>query len=219
MTVQPHASTGPSAERVVAPAQDEQPKGTGGASTKVAPEASSETTPAMHRVGRRMIAVLRLCIGFVFLWAFVDKTFGLGFSTTSAHAWIHGGSPTKGFLGSVDVGPFESLSHSIAGAWWADWLFMLGLLGIGAAVMAGVALRASAVAGTLMLAMMWLAEFPLATTASTGGPSGSTNPLVDYHIIYALVLIALPLVAAGTTWGLGRWWSRLPYVRDHAWAR
>src|SRR4029453_123675 len=40
-------------------------------------------------------------------------------------------SPTKGFLGNVAVGPFESVFHSWAGAAWADWLFMIGLLGGG----------------------------------------------------------------------------------------
>jgi uncharacterized membrane protein YphA (DoxX/SURF4 family) len=42
--------------------------------------------------------VLRLVLGFIFLWAFVDKVFGLGFATASSKAWIHGASPTAGFL-------------------------------------------------------------------------------------------------------------------------
>jgi hypothetical protein len=41
----------------------------------------------------------------------------------------------------------------------------------------------------------------------------STNPVVDYHIVYALVLIALALTYAGNTWGLGRLWARLPFVQ------
>lgn len=170
------------------------------------------------RTGSRALAVLRVAMGFIFLWAFLDKLFGLHYSTPTARAWIHGGSPTKGFLGAVQVGPFESASHSMAGAWWADWLFMLGLLAIGVAVMAGVALRFSAVAGTIMLAMMWFAEFPLAQHTSLGAPSGSTNPLVDYHFLYALVLIALAATYAGDTWGLGRRWARVPFVQRNRWA-
>ena len=46
---------------------------------------------------------------------------------------------------------------------------MLGLLGIGVAVMLGVGLRISAVAGSIMMALMWVAEWPL--------EQGSTNPL------------------------------------------
>src|ERR1700710_1998652 len=109
-------------------------------------------------IAAHTLAVLRVVTGFVFLWAFLDKTFGLHYSTPSAKAWIHGGSPTKGFLKSVEIGPFQSLFHSIAGTWWANTLFMLGLLGVGVAVIAGVALRAAAVAGVILVAGMWLAE-------------------------------------------------------------
>ena len=41
---------------------------------------------------------IRLSLGWVFLWAFLDKLFGFGHETTSKQAWIHGGSPTLGFL-------------------------------------------------------------------------------------------------------------------------
>lgn len=165
------------------------------------------------------LAVLRISVGLVFLWAFVDKLFGLGYSTPAAHSWLSGSSPTKGFLGSVAVGPFQSLFHAWAGAWWADWLFMLGLAGLGVAVTLGVAMRISAVAGTIMLLMMWAAEWPLSTTTAAGKPSGSTNPLIDYHIVFALVLIVAALLGAGLTWGLGRQWQKLTVVRNNPWLR
>ena len=52
---------------------------------------------------------------------------------------------------------------------------------------------------------------------ATGAASGSTNPLVDYHVIYALVLIALAATHAGNTWWLGRAWESRELVRRHAW--
>ncbi|MFC4950764.1 hypothetical protein [Pseudonocardia sp. GCM10023141] len=168
--------------------------------------------------GAKALAILRIATGFVFLWAFLDKTFGLGYATPAAKAWIHGGSPTKGFLSSVDVGPFQSMFHAMAGTWWADALFMLAMLGVGVALIAGVALWAGAVAGVLTMAMMWLAEFPLAQQAADGSASGSTNPLTDYHFIYAVVLVVLAATYAGNTWGFGRTWARLPFVREHRWA-
>ncbi|MFJ1967339.1 hypothetical protein ACIO93_01565 [Streptomyces sp. NPDC087903] len=164
-------------------------------------------------------ASLRLTSGFVFLWAFLDKTFGFGYATPSGKGWIDGGSPTKGFLGSVAVGPMESTFHSWAGDPWANWLFMLGLLGIGLALVAGVALRFAAVAGTAMMALMWIAEWPPAKHLSDGSASMSTNPFVDYHLIYAVALIALAAAAAGDTLGAGRLWAKLPFVRDHSWLR
>ncbi|WP_407657314.1 hypothetical protein [Jatrophihabitans endophyticus] len=173
----------------------------------------------LSHAGARALAVLRIATGFVFLWAFLDKTFGLGYSTESAKAWIHGGSPTDGFLSHVEVGPLQSLFHTMAGTWYADWLFMLGMLGVGAAVIAGVGVRLSAAAGALIMALMWLAEFPLAQHTSAGAPSGSVNPLVDYHIVYAVALIVVALTYAGDTWGLGRSWARLPIVRRFGWLR
>jgi thiosulfate dehydrogenase [quinone] large subunit len=113
----------------------------------------------------------------------------------------------------VAVGPLEGTFHTIAGAPWADWLFMIGLLGIGIALVFGIGLRAAAVSGTLMMVLMWAAEWPLAKVTSAGEPSISTNPLVDYHIIYALALIALAVTFAGHVWGLGRRWARLPFVQ------
>lgn len=79
---------------------------------------------------------LRLAIGFEFLWAFFDKTFGLGYATPTARAWINGGSPTKGFLSGA-IGPLQGVFNSIAGAPVVDWLFMLGLLGVGLALILG----------------------------------------------------------------------------------
>ncbi|MDQ0402329.1 hypothetical protein J2S50_000878 [Streptomyces sp. DSM 40167] len=47
----------------------------------------------------------------------------------------------------------------------------------------------------------------------------STNPFVDYHIVYAAVLVVLATASAGDAVGLGRPWSRLPIVRDRMWLR
>jgi len=161
------------------------------------------------------LAGLRIATGFIFLWAFFDKLLGLRYSTPWERAWVNGGSPTEGFLGSIDAGPFASTFRSMAGDWWVDWLFMLGLLGIGVALVAGIGLRLAAAAGTLLMALMWVAEWHPARWTSAGEATGSTNPLVDYHVIYALVLIVLAVTAAGHRWGFGEAWARLPVVRRH----
>jgi thiosulfate dehydrogenase [quinone] large subunit len=187
--------------------------------------ADASPTVAQHRPGApadprwrgHATAVLRIAMGAVFLWAFLDKTFGLGYATSSARAWIHGGSPTRGFLSGVSAGPLQSTFHSWAGDPWADWMFMLGLLSVGVALLFGIALRPAAAAGTLMMALMWAAEWPLARHASDGSATGSSNPILDYHAIYALVLIALVALSAGRKWGLGATWSRLPFVQRHPW--
>jgi thiosulfate dehydrogenase [quinone] large subunit len=47
----------------------------------------------------------------------------------------------------------------------------------------------------------------------------STNPIIDYHIIYALVLIGLAIAAAGNTWGFGKTWANLDLVKKNTWLR
>ncbi|MBD8078523.1 hypothetical protein [Cellulosimicrobium arenosum] len=168
------------------------------------PETAGLTERA-NRPTQVVLGVLRMMLGFTFLWAFLDKTFGLGFATPSEGAWIHGGSPTTGFLSHVD-GPFAGLFTGIAGAAWADWLFMAGLLGIGLALMLGIAMRIAAVAGPALLVLMYLAELPL-----------ENNPVVDDHLTSALTIIALTLLGAGSAIGLGKTWRRLPVVRRNTW--
>jgi thiosulfate dehydrogenase [quinone] large subunit len=154
---------------------------------------------------RRVLAVLRIMFGFTFLWAFLDKTFGLGFATPAAKAWINGGSPTKGFLSSSE-GPFSGFYHALAGNGFVNVLFMLGLLGIGLALILGIGLKVAAVAGTVMYVMMWAVVLPL-----------TTNPIVDDHLTGAVTLILFALTAAGTTWGLGRWWASQGFVKKNRW--
>jgi thiosulfate dehydrogenase [quinone] large subunit len=183
------------------------------------PPAQTEYAPgAIITTGAaKFLAVFRMALGFAFLWAFLDKTFGFGYATPAERAWINGGSPTKGFLSGVAVGPFEDIFHSWAGTPWANWLFMVGLLGIGIALILGIGLRVAAVSGTLMMLGMWAAEWPLARLTSAGEPSMSTNPVVDYHIIYAFALIALAVTFAGNIWGLGKRWAKLPFVQRNHW--
>jgi thiosulfate dehydrogenase [quinone] large subunit len=165
------------------------------------------------------LAGLRLTLGFVFLWAFLDKAFGLGYATRQGHGWIDGGSPTKGFLSHVDAGPMASTLRGWAGDTWADWLFMAGLLGVGAALVLGIGLRIAAVSGSAMMALMWIAEWPPAKHTGKGALTASTNPFADYHVVYALALVALAAVAAGSRYGLGAWWTRQPIVQRNPWLR
>jgi thiosulfate dehydrogenase [quinone] large subunit len=164
------------------------------------PDASpvDRTTTASRVFG----GLARISLGWVFLWAFLDKTFGLGYATASKDAWIDGGSPTFGFLSFGAAGPFKGAYNSIAGATWADWLFMLGLLAIGVALTLGVLMNLAAGAGALLLILMWTAVLP-----------PENNPIMDDHLIYALTLGLLACLGAGRWLGLGQQWERTTLVR------
>jgi thiosulfate dehydrogenase [quinone] large subunit len=178
--------------------------------TDAAPVAATRT-PTETPTGtatRYVLAGLRIALGWTFLWAFLDKTFGLGHETESKAAWINGGHPTKGFLTFAADGPFKGLFNDLAGAVWADWLFMAGLLGIGVALILGIGMRAAAVAGAVMMVLMWAAVLP-----------PENNPFMDDHLVYAGVLALLALTGAGATLGLGNWWAKLPLVRRSGWLK
>jgi thiosulfate dehydrogenase (quinone) large subunit len=160
---------------------------------------------------------VRLAIGFEFLWAFFDKTFGLGYATPAAKAWLNGGSPTKGFLSGA-IGPLQGIFQSLAGVPGIDWLFMLGLLGVGLAMILGVAIRPAAVFGSMMLLLMWTAVW-LPTTTAGGQPTGSTNPIIDEHIVDTFALILVAALATTGAGYLGRKWASLPIVKTTPWLR
>ena len=166
----------------------------------------AETTTATAT--RYVLAGLRLALGWIFLWAFLDKLLGLGLATTADNAWINGGSPTRGFLGNAVKGPFADHYSSFAGAAWADWLFMTGLAGIGIALILGIGMRIAATTGALLLTAMWTAVLP-----------PENNPFMDDHLIYAGVLVLLALTAAGNTLGLGKIWTGLPIVQRRPWLK
>ncbi|MGH8825950.1 MAG: hypothetical protein ACRDVN_15950 [Jiangellaceae bacterium] len=150
---------------------------------------------APTRVAPHVWAVTRIALGWVFLWAFLDKTFGLGYATPAENAWIDGGSPTSGFLGGVE-GPFADFFQGLAGNAFIDWLFMLALLGIGLAFILGIGMRIAAASAVVLLVLMWMAVLPIAN-----------NPFLDDHLVYALVAVGLAATNAGDTWGLGKAWA------------
>lgn len=153
------------------------------------------------------LAVTRILLGLIFLWAFLDKLFGLGFATPAVKSWINGGSPTTGFLSHV-AGPFADFFKAMAGSPLVDWLFMLGLLGIGVALIFGVAVRLAATVGILFVTLMWLASLPL-----------ENNPFLDEHIIYAGILATIAFATPQQKLGFNTWWAKLPVVKSFSWLK
>ena len=168
-----------------------------------------------HQTARRALAVLRIGFGVTFLWAFFDKLLALGFATgknpeTGAvdrfgpDAWINEGNPTYGFLtfGVPEDNPFRDFFNGIAGDAWANWLFMIGLAGIGFALIFGVGIRIAGIAGAVMYLMMYAASLPL-----------ENNPVIDDHLAGAIVVVVLAVTLAGDTWGFGKTWAKTSLVR------
>ncbi|HEY7043405.1 MAG TPA: hypothetical protein VH419_07040 [Nocardioidaceae bacterium] len=168
-----------------------------------------------RRAAHIAMGVLRLVLGWTFLWAFFDKLLALGYSTGrdpetgnvdrfGDAAWIHGGSPTLGFLKFGADGPFEDFYHSIAGDTWADWAFMFGLAAIGISLTLGIFMRLGTFAGVLMYLLMWTVVLP-----------PENNPITDDHILGAAAVLVVGLYYAGRYLGLGRWWEGLAITQKY----
>ncbi|HUW42854.1 MAG TPA: hypothetical protein VMW02_01315 [Thermoplasmata archaeon] len=145
---------------------------------------------------------LRLILGWMIFWAFLDKTFGLGYATTSDYAWLAGGSPTSGYLGYATTGPLAGFYQSLAGNAVVDILFMLALIAIGIALILGIGMKIAGYSGAVLMVILWSTNLPPAN-----------NPIVDDHLVYFILLLALTTVKAGQWLGLGKWWITTPLVK------
>lgn len=185
-----------------------------------------EQLQPVHTKGlQRVFGALRLAAGWTFLWAFLDKALALGFTTgrledgtidffAKGGAWLNGGSPTAGVVGFATEGsPFKDAIQSVSGfqmtelgpqvAGWVDWVYMLSMLLIGLGLILGIGTRLAAVGG-----IAWMAIFYGATAIWP-----EHNPVVDDHVVLAIVMVGLILANAGRYYGLGKAWQRLPIVK------
>lgn len=162
--------------------------------------------------------ILRLLMGFTFLWAFLDKLLALGFSTGrnpetgvidffGKDAWIHGGSPTDGVLKFAvhTKGPFVDFYQGLAGSTWVEWVYMLSMAAIGLALIFGIGTRLAALGG-----IVWMAIFYTATALWP-----EHNPFVDEHIIYIVILAGIFYVGAGRFLGFGNRWRKTELVKKY----
>lgn len=177
-------------------------------------------TPGLQRV----VAALRVLVGWTFLWAFLDKLLALGFATGRAEdgtidffseaGWLFGGSPTAGAVGFALKGPFVEPIQTVTGftmteagpqvAAWLDWVYMATMLLIGLGLIFGVMTRLAAIGG-----IAWMAIFYLGTAIWP-----EFNPVVDSHVETAVVLVGLMLANAGRYYGLGKIWQRYGFVKE-----
>lgn len=163
--------------------------------------------------------LLRLLLGWSFLWAFLDKMFGLGFATCRLEgggidfgcdaAMMSGGSPTYGVLnfatqGSHTGGLFDWMAPSAPDAInLADVGFMAALLFGGVALMLGIGVRVAAIGGAMLMAFMFLAidVFP------------ENNPVNSSHVIEMVAFLGIAYVGAGHFSLQSRFDDRYPRLR------
>ena len=158
-----------------------------------------QITAPIHRFG---VALLRVVVGIIFLWAGLEKAVGAGLGTWSAGGFLQ--FATAGTLGwpfvsgEVAEGTVFNPTHDL----WVglaqnstaltviDYLVPLGQLGIGLSLILGLLTRFGATMGALMMLFFFVAawEFEFG--------------VVNQHLTYALVCAAIAGLGAGNYWGL-----------------
>lgn len=134
---------------------------------------------------RTLILFFRLAMAWTFLYAASHQVFVPGWSVA-------------GFLHSTKT--FHSFYAEFTGPGIAAVLSFLveyGHLLIGLSLLTGLLVRVSASFGIMLMLVYWTAHMNFPYIGS-----GTTNLLIDEHIIYAGVLIFLITKHAGHVWGL-----------------
>lgn len=157
----------------------------------------------MSEKTQKYLAVVRIAFGFLFLWAFLDKMFGLGFSTKPEMSVLSGASATTGYLSKGTSGAFAEIFQNLASSPIVEWLFLAGLLLLGIAFILGVGMRLAIWGGVILMTLLWLSNIP-----------PKNNPILDDHVLYALTILALGQAKAGDVFGFGIRWKNTGLVRS-----
>ena len=154
-----------------------------------------------YPAARVVLALARLLVGWIFLWASIDLLFGLGYPTDDG--MVSGGSPVVDRLEAAR-GPVDGMFEWLAGVPAIEWIAVVGLALVGLAVVLGIGLRLAAAGGAIIALAAFLAGLP-----------PEANPVADRHLVYAAVLVGVAMANGGEELGLGRWWSRRKFVQRH----
>jgi thiosulfate dehydrogenase (quinone) large subunit len=89
------------------------------------------------------------------------------------------------------------------------FLVEYGHLLIGLSLLIGLMVRVSAAVGVLLMIIYWFAHMDWPFIENTN------NFIVDYHLVYAGVLVMLIATRAGHVFGLDAWVGNLNFVKQH----
>src|SRR5215831_4049603 len=146
---------------------------------------------------RKLIVFFRLTMAWTFLYAASHQVFDPSWSVVGFL------SHTKTFHDLFAVFTTPTMAPI------TTFLVEYGHLLIGLSLLFGIMVRISASFGVMLMLIYWLAhmDWPFI--------ENKNNFIVDYHLVYAGVLVYLIVKRAGHVWGLDGWFEKLPLVNQH----
>ncbi len=145
-------------------------------------------------VERGLIVYFRLAMAWTFLYAASHQVFDPQFTVV-------------GFLKTTKT--FHELFSMFTTPTMAPittFFVEYGHLLIGLSLLFGLMVRVSASFGVLLMLIYWMAHMNWPYIED------KTNFILDYHLVYAGVLIYLIVMRAGHLWGLDAWAEKLNFV-------
>ena len=146
---------------------------------------------------RNLVVYFRLTMAWTFLYAGLHQILDPNWSVA-------------GFLSHTKT--FHDVYAVFTTPTWSPPITMLveyGHLLIGLSLLFGLMVRVSASFGVLLMLMYWTAHMDFPYIENTN------NFILDYHLVYAGVLVYLIVKQAGHVWGLDGWAERLPLFREY----
>jgi thiosulfate dehydrogenase [quinone] large subunit len=153
-----------------------------------------------HQLG---VAVLRIGVGIIFLWAGLEKVIGgggewsaagfLNFATGGSMGWpFVTGEVAEGTVFNPTQSFWAGLSENEAAMTIINFLVPWGQMGIGVSLILGLLTRFGAAMGTLMMLFFFVAAWDF------------EFGIVNQHLTYALVTFFLGYIGSGNFLGLDR---------------
>jgi len=156
-----------------------------------------EITGAIHQRG---VALLRIAVGVIFLWAGLEKLLApqpfdaggfLKFATAGTLGWpFVTGEVAEGTIFNPTQGLWLSLADNQAVMSFVNVLVPLGQVGIGISLILGLLTRFGATMGALMLAFFFFAAWDF------------QYGVVNQHLAYSLICLTIAGIGAGRYYGL-----------------
>ena len=148
----------------------------------------------------------------------IEKGFIVGFRLAMAWTFLYAAShqifnpswSVVAFLNRTKT--FHDVYSVFTTPAWAPIITVLveyGHLLIGLSLLVGFMVRVSASFGALLMVMYWTAHMDFPYIENTN------NFILDYHLVYAGVLVYLIVKQAGHVWGLDGWAQNRPWLKRH----
>lgn len=149
----------------------------------------------MSKTEKIIILLLRLSLGWIFLYSAVTKITDPAWSAAGLLKSAHTFPSLYQWFATPSILPTINFIN--------EW----GQLLLGISLVLGIGVRLSSILGVVLMLLYYLPQlnFPYI---------GRSSYLIDQHVVYSLVLVYFAVIRAGRIYGLENWCAGLPICKQ-----